>query len=509
MPDIESSRLAVLLHERFFDVLTSTIARSFGDGRIFDGLDDDLSKTDAGLHWHDPSPSRRRIAAAHASPLFGVLGPLSQTLGKAIESDTSIVTLRAALIRLKRLERIAQLTHQSWASTRWAELPADATGAITPEDGATLPWATLKTLLFALTMVHASVVSLLTAAPSTRADDAPPPISIDLATCTLRTFSHLYFVTSRFGTDGFGAYRGVWLGTLDLLGRAPAEELVRAVVAIEPDERGPDHALARTYYLNALEQVVDGLPDDYVEDVALPIAQPCVVHSLDRSDARRVLQDGSDRDAFEAAHSVMLAIYVAGKRVADQIAPWYSDLLLGAYPELMSAAQLRIAYTAVIRRASQTNDALAWLLLTRLVAAIEAIPVATLERLPATRRAHPQPLTTRRPKDAEAPSGRPDDEDADLRDPATGSSDTETAALHSARGHLLLVLVDQLAAVNLTLLLPLLDQVRRLIGVEPSEGAARRAIVRTAFERLAGALDAPKRAAGTQWWAEHGRELEL
>lgn len=237
-----------------------------------------------------------------------------------------------------------------------------------------------------------------------------------------------------------------------------------------------------------------------------------------------MLDDGSDREAFEAGHSVMLAIYVAGKRCADSLSPWYTDLLLRTYPDLMSAAQLRLAYTAVIRRASQTNDALAWLLITRLIAATEAITPAVVSRLPA-RHSHAQPLTRSRPRGQPSerkPEGRPQDEprsagkvderEDDLRDPATGSSDAETAALHSARGHLLLVLVDQLAAVNLTLLLPLLEQVRRLLACEPQEGKlaveARRAVVQVAFERLAESMDAPKRETATRFWTEFGRELE-
>ena len=242
-----------------------------------------------------------------------------------------------------------------------------------------------------------------------------------------------------------------------------------------------------------------------------------------------MLETANDREAFESAHSVILAIYVAGKRCADQLSPWYCDLLLGAYPSLMSASQIRLAFTAMIRRASQTNDSLAWLLITRLINAAERIPASLVNVIPRKAGDRPAPLSqvakaVKEGDEAERSSSKktdvkegrpqdtaPDEETDDIRDPVTASTDTEAAALRSARGHLLLTLADQLAAVNLTLLLPLLEQIKKVLAEEPRTGdvadAARKAIIRIVFERLAESMDAPKRQAATAWWLDQGREL--
>lgn len=137
----------------------------------------------------------------------------------------------------------------------------------------------LKTLLFSLTMIHSSLISLLTSAPA----DEPAELTLDLAACSIRTFSWLYFVTSRFGSDGFGAYRGVWYGALDLANRATDPKRIEGLARnVEParGEEGRSVPYAATYYLNIVEQIIDGLPDDYLETSVLPIAERCVARSL-------------------------------------------------------------------------------------------------------------------------------------------------------------------------------------------------------------------------------------
>lgn len=196
----------------------------------------------------------------------------------------------------------------------------------------------------------------------------------------------------------------------------------------------------------------------------------------------------------------------------------------------MSASQIRLAFTAMIRRASQTHDPLAWLLITRLIHAAERIPAQLVDIVPRREGDRPTPLSSvakavkeggeaersmankqDHVKEGRPQDSAPDEIDDDIRDPVTASTDTEAAALRSARGHLLITLADQLAAVNLTLLLPLLEQIKKLLAEEPTDGKvaeeARGAIVRVVFERLAESMDAPKRTAAVDWWTEHGREL--
>jgi hypothetical protein len=264
----------------------------FADGRLFDNFDDDCSQLEGGLKWHvrahlrffspavhfpaqDPSPSRSLLVTLADGPLFSELGRLSQVVGKAIESVTTAEGLETVRDHLNRLERLAGRVNAGWLRTRWSALhdEADLHPDMRDKPGSLLPWTLLKTLLFSLTMIHSSLISLLTSAPT----DEPPDLALDLAACSIRSFRQLYFVTSRFGSDGFGAYRGVWFGALDLTNRAgdPAriEALARNVEPRRSNVEGVPYDA--TYYLNVVEQIIEGLPDDYLEASTLPLAQRC------------------------------------------------------------------------------------------------------------------------------------------------------------------------------------------------------------------------------------------
>lgn len=43
------------------------------------------------------------------------------------------------------------------------------------------------------------------------------PLKRDLARQALRTLGATYFVTIKFGVDGFGAWRGVWTGLVEIV----------------------------------------------------------------------------------------------------------------------------------------------------------------------------------------------------------------------------------------------------------------------------------------------------
>lgn len=132
-------------------------------------------------------------------------------------------------------------------------------------------------------MVYSSLISLLNSMPlSTNA--SADTIVLDLVACALRTFSHLYFVTSTFGTDGFGAYRSVWYGSLDLAVRGPSAKVQQIIQTLEPafsdgaERSQPIEGTVKrssvTYFLNAAEQLVAVLPDGYLAENDLPIARP-------------------------------------------------------------------------------------------------------------------------------------------------------------------------------------------------------------------------------------------
>lgn len=86
----------------------------------------------------------------------------------------------------------------------------------------------------------------------------------------------------------------------------------------------------------------------------------------------------------------------------------------------------------------------------------------------------------------------------------------EDAILRTPRGHLLLVLIDQLGTVNLCWLEPLSERVLWFLAEEEEAGnmESRNELVKILFKTLAAGMDMTKREAAAKWWMEHRQDLE-
>lgn len=280
---------------------------------MFEHLSQDLEQTDKGLlwkvgtrcsagfrrltfsSWQSDSPSYVRLQNVVASTAYNQLGRFSRVIGKVVESSPTPLSLQIVLSHLEQLETDISAIQHDWERSKWSVAGAEDLHPDTRTRNE--PWTIMKTLLFTTTMIYASLISLLNSLPiSSSASPALLSSSsyntvVDLAACSLRTFSSLYFVTQQFGTEGFGAYKGVWYGTLDLIVHAKPEHRVQEIVqSIQPkikNVQGEDETLSDkemeeavvqrsriTYYLNAVEQLVLPLSDDYLEQAVLPTAVP-------------------------------------------------------------------------------------------------------------------------------------------------------------------------------------------------------------------------------------------
>lgn len=179
-----------------------------------------------------------------------------------------------------------------------------------------------------------------------------------------------------------------------------------------------------------------------------------------------------------------------------------------AYPALMSASQLRLAFTTMIRCVSASDDALAWFCILQLIAAIKAIPLnppsPTRPDVPTSTNAATLPV------DESASSREFDEESSTTRlDEAAVLSPVEASALKLQRGHLLLTLIDQTTAVNLILLRTLLGQIWEFVNEEKAAGddEGKNALVKVVFNTLGEGLDATKRDEGVRYWMEKREEL--
>lgn len=186
------------------------------------------------------------------------------------------------LPQFERFESMAERIHRSWATCIWSNVAGleDLQPNTRDRDE---PWTLFKMLLFTLTMIFSSLISLVNAMP-TWIHSSPDKAIIELAACAIRTFSPMYFVTSKFGTSGFGAYQNVWYGAVDLISRAASGKVEQIVKTCEPhfehSERRDailSQVLPRsrlTYWLNLVEQLVQPLPQEYLSVIVVPTLRP-------------------------------------------------------------------------------------------------------------------------------------------------------------------------------------------------------------------------------------------
>ncbi|KAJ9479354.1 putative peroxisomal matrix Pex8 protein [Pseudozyma hubeiensis] len=351
------------------------------------------------------------------STLFPFLGPLSKLMSRALakavtsltpEEISSLLlgTADAALeTQIGDIEFFPLLIRMSRLSSRleaaWLDSPlAGAKEEEIVESSRQLTkqlWTTFKTLLFSYTMVFDSMMDALvdmcpsptltippavgaeTQAPeaqsrrwpSASTSNLPQPYLL-VVQHVLATYSHLYWITSTFGSDGFDVYRKVFYSALDVIGRdgEACIQLLELIAPVRVDPTDPStipadalesNAAKRsstTYFLNVAEQLVAVLPDQVVEQLVLPICQP-------------YLENTRFSDTFESAHSVVLALYSNHKRCILNLAPFYVGLLISSYPRRLTAMQFEYAMSTVVGAVSDRSDSVAWWVITRLAEEVD------------------------------------------------------------------------------------------------------------------------------------------
>lgn len=268
--------------QHFLDFCFDNIRGVFWRGAVFQSLEVDLQSTPEGLLWPEDSQSFQRLSSLTRGTGFASIGRISAALGKTLEN---IPLSRISELLLPQLDELYNATHdviQGWAESRWSCI--DGIDELHPDTrNCEEPWTVMKTLLFTVTMIYSSLISLVNAQPLANGE-APAQSSLDIASYALRTYSRLYFVTSKYGSDGFAAYRSVWYGSLDLMARANANAISRCIQHIEPTFSAQDwadqpmrHPVYRsriTYYLNAVEQLVAVLQAEYIDNSVMTICKP-------------------------------------------------------------------------------------------------------------------------------------------------------------------------------------------------------------------------------------------
>jgi len=501
-PDSANDALPCPHSQLFISLLTTTISSVFERGNLFATLPVSVSPDGPApvpLRWQIPSASHTKLQTVATSPPFTSLALLSRALARSIEaaaqlasnaSDPDVGASAVSVIdhSLGSLLRLCRSVRNGWAATAWSDLSAETEVVCNPQEDAALPWTALKSLLFGVVLVLSSV--LVVASP--KRGNAPSRKQVNLAEEGLVILSETYFVAAKFGPDGFGAWRGVWKGLMEVIKAGEEGEGERLMARVEPDkivgveERVVGRSVV-TFYLNLAEQLVPVLGDAHIQ---IKVLQLC----------RAYLSSAVYRDTFESAHSVVLALFAAQKACALELVPWYTTLLLElAHDEkAMTAPQLRLAFTTMIRFASATDDALAWHAILQLVTA--------LKQLPTSPQSTPTGPASPSPPAANVPDAPRVFADGTRLDEAAPSSESEDVVLSLPRGKLLLTLVDQASACSLFLLEGVLEQVWECVREEGcAEG--REALGRVVFGVLSEGLSKEKRGEGVTFWMERGDQL--
>ncbi|KAL7009953.1 hypothetical protein EMMF5_000862 [Cystobasidiomycetes sp. EMM_F5] len=268
----------------FIDTCFDVIRGIFLHGSLTRDLALDTERTSQGLIWNHDSKSSREIRLVTANPIFQSLQRLSRTLGMVIESIPISTAASVIGIQLEELKYLVHRMYGDWLACDWSQ--SENTAGLQSE---VQGWQQIQrihdTLLFTCTMIYSSVVSMVNAQlPSHSTSSTNREAVHHLASMALHTFSYLYFVTTKFGTEGFEAYRSLWYGMLDLFAKGTSEQIDTAVRSLEPHfinpagaetvETNPILRTRVTYYLNAVEQLLPVLEDGYVETTVLTIAKP-------------------------------------------------------------------------------------------------------------------------------------------------------------------------------------------------------------------------------------------
>lgn len=353
-----------------YDLLLPALMRSTFDpgegllaGRFISAIDNDIRPLSHNqFEWSEHSPSFVEVKRLSAGPITSALGPLSRLIAHAIDRVRNPWLVISAV---KTLELFAHNMHLRWRQNKLSEIDASEEGIFLNHEtiASTAPqlWKLLRAIMFAAVIILRGVAGRVLNDGSLASPEGTVSYAAsldhllmmtlaapDLATRALRTLRSLFFITARQSSSSFSQYTFAYLTAMDILAAHPyqAEAFVKSITS--PDHsRVPPHPLDRNldlYFLNTAEHFTLVLTPSVTENLIIPATSP-------------YLAAGGNNNLlpiFEAAHSVMLAVFSAPQN-AQLIArhlPFYIEALFNVYPHNLSARQFRLAFKTLLRLAS-------------------------------------------------------------------------------------------------------------------------------------------------------------
>ncbi|KAG0023303.1 hypothetical protein BGZ81_008174 [Podila clonocystis] len=460
------------------------------------------------------------LAKTVRGPLFSEMGRIARTVATLLEGVDDWKETESIL---QRMHSFAINIHADWSRNRLSQADTflvpepgreNETGVMQLDQESTKAMAMLfqvfKTLLFAYTMIFGAVVE------KSSTDPVPAVLVSNLDYLILDSYAYLYFTTYRLGPGGFQVYEEL---ITTVLTRMVAAE---TPVDLQPNSslQGNHHVLlnktlkammpkaelgygdvvmeSRTlYYMNLLERLMPAIEESFLEHKLLPLVYPYLLKN-------------DQKDLFESAHSVVMSVFLTNKRIAKNVAPFYSNLLLEHFPREINIDQLRAAFTTMIRSLSETEDALAWLCVEKLLERIqqydrEISNLAQVVEAPVVSEENALVIVATDLSQDLTPQAAPS------HLPSLGTTIVTSATkpslgsmrlleLQKERGQLLLALFDQLSSLNLVFVETLGRKIRELL-VQETSATARQALLKCLLDVIGGPqVDHTKRDWAIKWY---------
>lgn len=429
-------------------------------------IDQDISQvSQSRFSWKTNSTTARKIREIKSRPLVASLGPLARLIAHSVESVTDPRLLVAVVSRLGEFSRNLAL---SWKQNKLSEL-ADGEERDFLDDHTihnTLPdlLQLLRNTLFAIVICLRAVTGRVLLDGTLSSDQHAPQLAIQ----TLHILRDSYFISHKFGQESSSQYLFVQYATIDILNQYPvqAEAFLQS---IRPSQLGliPQHPLDRLndlFFLNTAEHFTLAVGSSTAETLLITAALPYITS----------VGDGRLSELYEAAHSVLLAVFAAPQnaQVSAKYIPFYSETLLHSFPSVLSPRQFRLAIRNIMQVAAPYSP---------LGQALPHLQEAVLDMLCERLQTAPENILA-------------------TSDPAG----TETATVQSEKTVLLMCIIETLSNLPTHVLEEWLSRTTELVHAiqNPTQ---KQYVQRRFWEVLSdGSMDVERAAVCVAWWTSKG-----
>ncbi|RKF55073.1 Peroxisomal membrane protein PEX17 [Erysiphe neolycopersici] len=326
-----------------------TSVEGYQNGSFLLGVNADLRSEEGNkIDWPANSNSFLHLQKLNKKPLFAIMGSLSQLIAHAVENVKSpfkVIEARELLLAF------TSEIFDKWKKTKFSEIDIFDEGlklnSVTIQETLPLLWQVLKMVFFTSILILRAILgrTLIDIILSSRQH------ALFTASKSLLMLKNMHFMTTRFGSTQFSAYAFVNFASIDIL-TLHAHSVKDFLCSIYPviSDRIPVETLERNnhlFFLNVAEHLSVELNTEDIESLIVPI---CKLYLLPKDNLRL-------SQLFEAAHSVMLSIFIAPKneKLGAKILPSYIETLLVSFPSNLSPEQFRVAFKALIQICTPPN----------------------------------------------------------------------------------------------------------------------------------------------------------